>query len=238
MTTIDTSRLVYPGSSRDRDADSPAAGTRWAWAGVGAAVSAITAVVGSMNAGAVYDPDLAGDALGLTEKLADQTAAILVFHTAALVSMVLLVPFTAGLHRHLSARVPAVSLLPGAAAIGLVLVMTSQLMGTALDTEFVFGIQDPDLLVPETAVLWGHWINTVPWLWVGAGVTALSVGIAGRRYGAVAGWLTWTSLVVGGLTLLVGVSPLQYMAGMSGPVWLLVAAIGLVVAARRSTSEA
>ena len=101
-------------------------------------------------------------------------------------------------------------------------------MGSALTTEFVFGVQDPELLVPETAVFFGHWIGTVPWVWAGAGVTALAVGIAGRSFNAVARWLTWTSLVLGAITTLFGISPLQYMAGMFGPIWLTVAAIGLL----------
>lgn len=29
-------------------------------------------------------------------------------------------------------------------------------MVSALTTEFVFGVQDPELLVPETAVFFGH----------------------------------------------------------------------------------
>jgi hypothetical protein len=41
-----------------------------------------------------------------------------------------------------------------------------------LTTEFVFGVNDSDLVVPATAVFFGHWIGTVPWLWVGAGVAA------------------------------------------------------------------
>jgi hypothetical protein len=101
-------------------------------------------------------------------------------------------------------------------------------MGTALDTEFIFGTTDPDLLVPETAVFFGHWVGTVPWLWVGAGVAALSLGLAGRNFGAVPRWLTWVSLVLGVVITLFGISPLQYVAGMFGPIWVIVAAIGLI----------
>ena len=60
-------------------------------------------------------------------------------------------------------------LLPQVAASGLLLVSVAQLMGTALTTEFVFGLQDSDDIGAEAAVFFGHWIGTVPWLWAGAG---------------------------------------------------------------------
>jgi hypothetical protein len=145
-----------------------------------------------------------------------------------MVAALLLVVFAAGLCRHLQSSTPAGHLAPQVARSGLLLVSVALLMGSSLTTEFVFGIQDPDLLVPETAVFFGHWIGTVPWVWAGAGVAALAVGVAGRRYAAVPGWLTWVSLVLGTLTTLFAISPLQYMAGMTGPLWLLVTAVALL----------
>ncbi len=210
-------------------ADAPVVtGKGWAIAGTVAGVASLVSIVGSSMAGAVYDKTVAGDAAGITEKLSDQIPQILVMHTGAMVSAVLLLVFAPGLRRFLAARVPTGSLLPDVAAGGLALVAVAQLMGSALTTEFVFGLTDTDQVLPETAVFFGHWIGTVPWLWVGAGVAALAVGIAGRKFGAVPGWLVWTSLVLGGLTTLFGISPLQYMAGMTGPLWLTVAAIGLI----------
>jgi hypothetical protein len=211
-----------------RRADRPAQGRGWVYAGIGAGLASIASVGASMGAGAVYDPKLAGDADGIVDKLADQIAPILVMHTGAIVSAVLLLVFAAGLRRRLVAVVPEGSLLPQVAASGLLLVSVAQLMGSALTTEFVFGLQEPEKMVPEAAVFFGHWIGTVPWLWVGAGVTALALGIAGRSFGAVAKWLTWTSLVLGALTTLVGISPMQYLAGMLGPIWLTIAALGLL----------
>jgi len=38
--------------------------------------------------------------------------------------------------------------------------------------------------------------------------------------------------VLGGLTAVFLVSPLQYMAGMTGPVWLVVVSLGLLRPAR------
>ncbi|RNL62387.1 hypothetical protein EFK50_11465 [Nocardioides marmoriginsengisoli] len=203
-------------------------GKGWAIAGTTAGLASIVSIVGSAMSGAAYDKSVAGDAVGITEKLSEQTASILLMHTGAMFSAVLLLVFAPGLRRYLQARVPVSSLLPDVAAGGLLLVVVAQLMGTALTTEFAFGLADTDQVVPETAVFFGHWIGTVPWLWVGAGVAALALGIAGRRHGAVPGWLVWTSLVLGGLTTLFGVSPLQYMAGMTGPIWLTAAALGLL----------
>ncbi|MFI7066076.1 hypothetical protein ACIBL3_34130 [Kribbella sp. NPDC050124] len=178
------------------------------------------------SAAAQYE--LAGNAAGITAKLAEQTGPILAMHIAAMLSAVLLLVFAAGLRRRLVTTTPEGSLLPQVASSGLMLVSVALLMGSALTTEFVFGVKEPELLVPESAVFFGHWIGTVPWLWVGAGVAALALGIAGRKFKTVAPWLAWVSLVLGGLTVFLGVSPAQYMAGMTGPLWLTIAAVGLL----------
>lgn len=224
MTTLATDAT----SSTVRHTARPSQGKGWTYAGIGAGLAGIVGIVGSSMADAVYDDKIAGDAPAITDRLADQTVALLLLHTGAMVSALLLLVFAAGLHRRLRATTPEGSLIPQVAASGLLLVSVALLMGTALDTEFMFGVKDPDLLVPETAAFYGHWVNTVPWLWVGAGVAALALGLAGRRHRAVAGWLTWTSLVLGTLTTLFGISPLQYMAGAVGPLWLTIAAVGLL----------
>lgn len=200
----------------------------WAAAGLVAGVASLVTVVASSLADGVYDPSVAGDAPRIADKLADQIPQILVMHTAAMISAVLLLVFAPGLRRFLAAHVPKGSLLPDVAAGGLMLVSVAQLMGSALTTEFVFGLTDPERVVPENAVFFGHWIGTVPWLWVGAGVSALALGRAGRVFGVVPTWLAWTSLVLGGLTTLLGMSPLQYLGGIIGPLWLTLAPLGLL----------
>ena len=35
----------------------------------------------------------------------------------------------------------------------------------------------------------GHWIGTIPWLWLGAGVTGVAVAVAALRHGAAPRWL-------------------------------------------------
>lgn len=213
-------------------------GRGWAVAGLFAGVAGLVSIVASSLADGVYDTSVAGDAPGIVDKLADQIPQILVMHTAAMTSAVLLLVFAPGLRRFIAARVPQASLLPDVAAGGLMLVSVAQLMGSALTTEFVFGLTDPEQVVPETVVFFGHWIGTIPWLWVGAGVTALAVGRAGRQFGVVRAWLAWTSLALGALTTLLGVSPLQYLAGMSGPLWLTLAALGLLRTAASTEAPA
>ncbi|HEY7719745.1 MAG TPA: hypothetical protein VH915_13370, partial [Pedococcus sp.] len=79
-------------------------GRGWVLAGLGAGVLAIAGVVASGMVGAVYDPDLAGDADAITARLSDQVPQILAFHTATMLSCVLLVLFAVGLHRQLQRR--------------------------------------------------------------------------------------------------------------------------------------
>ena len=221
---------------------SPRSGTRsrsgppgrgWVVAGIGAGVLGIVGGIAGGMVDAVYDPQAAGDAAAITDKLATQVPEIIVFHTATMVSCVLLVLFAVALHRQLQQRTGPDSLVPGVAAAGLGLVAVAQLIGAGLTTEFAFAlVEDTDLVLPESATFFNHWIGTIPWLWGGAGLTGLAVASAALRDGAYARWLGWTSLVLGGITALFLVSPLQYMAGMTGPVWLVVVAVGLLRTSR------
>lgn len=61
-----------------------------------------------------------------------------------MLSALLLLVFAAGLRRRLMEVLPAGSLLPQVAASGLLLVSVTLVMGTALTTEFVFGVDDSD----------------------------------------------------------------------------------------------
>jgi hypothetical protein len=200
---------------------------------VGAGLAGLVSIGASMQIDAVYAPDVAGDPAAIVGRLAEQTGAILTFHTATMLGLALLVVFAAGLRRRLAGQLPSRSLLPDFAAAGLGLVAVAQLMGSGLTTEFVFGVSQPeDQLVPEAAVFFGHWVGTIPWLWVGAGIAGVAVAVAALRHGATARWVGWVGAVLGGVTLLLGLSPLQYMAGMTGPLWLLVTAFGLALGDR------
>lgn len=227
MTTTVTPPVTTGGTARRT------ASRSWALAGIGAGLAGIGSVVASGFTGAVYDEKIAGDAVAITERLAELTTQILVFHVATMVSALLLVVFAVGLRRRLASALPADSLLPGVASAGLMLVAAAQLLGSGLTTEFVFGVQDVDLMVPETAAFFSHWMGTIPWLWGTAGLAAVAVALAARRFGAVPRWLGLTSLVMGGLMLLIAVSPLQYMAGMVGPLWVTITAIGFAAGRTR-----
>jgi hypothetical protein len=201
----------------------------WIVAGVGAGLAGTGSIVGSSLSGAVYDSDLWGDPDAIADRMSELVPQILLFHTATMVSCALLVVFTAGLHRQLRQRTEPDSLLPGVAAGGLMLVAVAQLMGAGLTTEFAFAFAaGEDAFVPETVVFFGHWIGTVPWLWGGAGLAALAMASASFRQDAYPRWIGWTSVTLGGLTALFLVSPMQYMAGMTGPLWLTIVSLGLL----------
>ena len=198
----------------------------WALAGVGSGLAGIGVVVTTGMVDAVYHPDVAGDPDRIVERLADQTGAMLAFHTLAMVGTVLLVAFATGLYRRLQAATGTVSALPLVAFAGLFGTAVVGVLGSGLDTEFIFGLMnEADAVDPGNAALYNHWIGTIPWLWVLSGLTGLALYAAGRA-GAVPRWIGLVGLVLGGLTLLLGISPLQYLAGMTGPVWLLVTALG------------
>jgi hypothetical protein len=185
--------------------------------------------------GSVYDEDLIGDPGGIAADLADKTVAIGAFHTATLVGAVLLVVFAAGLQRRLRARLGNDHLAPPIAFAGLVGTAVVSVLGTGLDTEFI-AVTDQEFINPASAAMFNHWIGTIPWCWVLAGVSAAAVYVAARA-GAVPRWIGRTSLVLGGITLVAGVSPLQYLAGMTGPLWLLVVALGFAMGDKEFRAE-
>ncbi|MET0434791.1 MAG: hypothetical protein ABW025_11535, partial [Cellulomonas sp.] len=204
----------------------------WALAGIAAGLTGLVGIQASMALGVNWE-ETAGDADAIIADLSGRTGALLVFHTATIVSAVLAVVFAAGLSRRLSQQAPAGSLLPPVAGAGLLLVAVAGLLGSGLDTQFMFGFADVDLIVPESGAFFSDWIATIPWLWVGAGLSGVAVAVAALRHAAAPRWLGWVGAVLGGLTLLLGMSPLQYMAGFTGPLWLLVTAIGFAVGDRR-----
>ena len=204
----------------------------WALVGAVAGLAGIVGIQASSTIDAVYVSEGVADAAAITERLAEQRSSILVEHIALILSAVLLLVFAAGLRRYLSRRLPSESLVPWVAAGGVLLTSVACLMGTGFTTEIVFGLGDTDLIVPEFAVFVGHWLGTIPWLWVGVGVSGIAVAVASLKHRALPLWIGWTSAVLGGITALFGVSPLQYMAGFTGPVWVLVVSIGFFFGAR------
>jgi hypothetical protein len=208
----------------DRPATAP---TRWALAGLGAGIAGIVSIVSSTMVDAVYDEKIQGDAAAISERLGDKIAPMLAFHLSAMVAAVLMVVFAAGLFRRLRATAPRDSVLPVIALSGVLITAVVVILGAGLDTEFIFAAKDPSVVVPEAATMYNHWIGTVPWCWGLMGLSGLALfGLS--RAGGVPRWIGLVGLVGGGLTLLLGISPLQYMAGFTGPVGLTVIALGFL----------
>src|SRR5690606_13385966 len=126
-------------ATQDRQ-DAPRRGRGWTVAGLVAGLTGAAGIQTSMTAGApAYAPENAGDAAAVVAGLAETIGLLLAFHVRTMVSVVTLVVFAAGLHRRLREHLPAGSLLPAVASSGLGLVSVAGLMGTGLNTEFVFG---------------------------------------------------------------------------------------------------
>jgi len=213
--------------ARTEQAPSPARTRGWAVSGVIAGLLGLVTIVVSMG---LWDPDLDySDPTAIADRLREAQAQLIVMHVAMVTGMVALVVFAVGLARRLSDTLPEGSLLGGIAAAGIGLTAVASLLGSGLDTEFLFAADAVEDGVPEVIAFYDHWIATIPWLWVGAGLTGVVVAIAALRYKAAPRWIGIVGLTLGGLTLLLGISPLQYMAGFLGPVWLLVTAIGFTV---------
>lgn len=204
----------------------------WALSGVGAGLAGAASIWLSLSVSPPMDPDSPLTPEQVVDHYSTMVPNLIGFHLATVLAAVLLLPFAAGLHRRLAGQAPAGSLHPTVASLGLTVLSAVLVLGSGLNTQFVFGFLTPELLVPSDASFYSHWVATIAWLWVTAGVSGIAVGLAAVRHGAAGKGLGIASLVLGGLTLLLGVSPLQYMAGFVGPVWLLVVAVGLLVGDR------
>lgn len=212
----------------------PAVARTWAIVGAAAGLAGVIAIQASLTVDAVYNEKYAGDADSITDRLGDFVPNILALHFGTMIAAVLLLVFAAGLRRRLEAQAPTGSLLPTVAAGGLLLTSVAALMGGAFTTEIVFGLESSDVaLDPEFAAVVGHWIGTVPWLWIGSGVTGVAVAVAALRHQAAPRWIGWVGAVLGGITLLFGLSPLQYLAGFTGPVLVLALGLGFAFGDRR-----
>ena len=118
------------------------------------------------------------------------------------------------------------------ALVGLAGTAVISILGSGLDTEFAMPATDDTIIVDDgSAAIYNHWIGTIPWLWTLVGLAGLAIFVAARS-GAVPRWLGIVGLVLGGLTVVLGVSPLEYMAGVTGVLWLLVTAVGFTVGDR------
>jgi hypothetical protein len=200
----------------------------WSVAGIGAGLAGIGILVTTTMVNGVYDEDLAGHPEQIADRIAGQTGAMFAFHSIAVVGALLMVVFAAGLFARLRA-VAADSAAPVIALAGLLGTAVVVVLGSGLDTEFMMSLsQDQDSVDIYNTALYNHWIGTIPWVWVLAGLAGLATFAVSRR-GGVPRWIGRVGLVLGGLTVLLGVSPLEYMAGATGALMVLVTAIGFTV---------
>jgi hypothetical protein len=218
-------------ATSDGGRPSPRRRRLWALAGVGAALSGVATVVTSSMAGTVYEPRFARDVTGLSDAMVSDAPVLLIFHVVTVLGAILAVVFAAGLHRRLSAAPAGDSALPLVAFAGMFGTAVVSILGSGLDTEFVVPMLAGETVDDTAASTYGHWIGTVPWVWVLSGLTALSLHVASRR-GLLPRWLGRVGLIFGVLILVLGVSPVQYMAIVPGVVWLMATSLGLLVGDR------
>lgn len=201
----------------------------WALAGLGSAVLGAGTIVTSSAAGYVYEDRFShGSVEGVGKALDDKAGVLFAFHSITALGAVLMIVFGAGLFRRLRVA-GSDSLAPVVALVGLAGTAVVSVLGSGLDTEFMMAAGQADVTVDDgSAAIYGHWIGTIPWLWTLVGLAGLAVFVASRA-GVAPRWLGLVGLVLGGLTVLLGVSPLEYMAGLTGVLWLLVTALGFTV---------
>ena len=153
------------------------------------------------------------------------------FHSLTALGAVLMLVFAAGLHRRLRSVMPD-SIVPTVAGAALAGTAVVSILGSGLDTEFMMALAGNSDVPDSSAALYNNWIGTIPWLWTLAGLAGLGLYAAARQ-GVVARWVGRVGLVLGGLTVLLGISPLEYMSGVTGALWLLVTSLGFAFGDRR-----
>jgi hypothetical protein len=209
----------------------------WALAGIGAGVCGIATIVTSSMVDTVYQKQYETNVDGIAADLHDKAGILFAFHSITALGAVLMVVFAAGLFRRLRAGMSdsADSIVPVLAAAGLVGTAVVSILGSGLDTEFMMPMAGDAGVQDSSAAMYNHWVGTIPWLWTLAGLAGLALYAASRR-GVVPRWTGRTGLVLGGLTVLLGISPLEYLSGATGTLWLVVTAAGFVLGDRRFRS--
>lgn len=210
----------------------------WAIAGIAGAASSFAAVALSMMLSPEYVEGAQITAERISEELIAKTPILIAFHVLALAAAMLNIVFAAGLRRRLRDALGPRSLVPFVAFAGMLLVAVAQMMGTGLDTEFLFGADDPSFFLPSDVGLYSHWVATIPWVWFGGGIAGIAVAAASvtpqNPERSVPTWISMTGWLLGGLTLLVALSPLQYLAVLPGTIWLGLTALGFAAFDRRA----
>ena len=236
MTTVTTQNPVRSdlASNEAEDADHTITPSRlWAVAGIGAALAGAATIVTSSMVDIVYGDEFSGTTDGVAQAVYDKGPVLFAFHSITALGALLMVVFGAGLFRRLRTELPD-SLAPVVALVGLAGTAVVSVLGSGFDTEFMMpGPDDKPGYADSSAAIYNHWVGTIPWLWTLVGLAGLAVFVAARSR-AVPRWIGVVGLVLGGLTVALGVSPLEYMSGVTGVLWLLVTAVGFTVGDRSS----
>jgi hypothetical protein len=217
---------LLPAEERPADLEQRSSSRLWALSGLGAGLLGVATIVTSSMVDVVYRDEFKGTTDGVTEALHDKTGVLFAFHSITTLGAVLMVVFAAGLFRRLR-RGAGDSIAPTVAFGGMLGTAVVSVMGAGLDTEVMMALSTGDKgTVPDsTASFYNNWIGTIPWVWVLAGLAGLAV-YATSRLGVVPRWIGRVGLVMGGLAVLLGVSPLEYMAGPVAALWLVVTSAG------------
>jgi hypothetical protein len=216
------------------------AGRGWAAAGVLAGVAGYAA----MEAGTRFappDPAAYADAGQMVDGYAGLGPGLVAVELALyVIAAFAVVVFGAGLRRLLAVQCPAGSLVPDVAWAGTLLVAALCFVGSGPATEVFFGLLHAAETDPDITVSLVRMMDTLPWVWGGLALTVAAVAYGALRHGAAPRWLGVVSIVftvlVGGLAM----APLQYLAGMAGAVWLVLAGVACLVSrgARPATMRA
>jgi hypothetical protein len=204
----------------------------WALSGLTAGVLGIGTIVTSSMVDVVYRKEFQGTTAGVADALHEKAGVMFAFHSITTLGALLMVVFAAGLFRRLRAGAGD-SVAPMVAFAGLLGTAVVSVLGAGLDTEIMMPLaaQDPGIVPDSTASFYNNWIGTIPWCWALVGLAGLSVFVAGRLR-VVPRWMGNLGLVLGGLTALLGVSPLEYMAGVTGALWLVGTSLGFLLGDR------
>lgn len=179
----------------------------WAWSGVAAGILSIAASQASRMASVNWELTQ-GDAEAMLMDASGKQSTYLAFHVLAVLALLSLTVFGAGLKRRLDERTPSASLYGQVAFAGLLLTAGALLLGSGLDTQFVLGLSAQSAYVPESAAFYTDWVATIPWVWAASGLAAIAVAVPSLKYRAVPRWIGIVSLVFGILILLTEASPL------------------------------
>jgi len=234
MTTVTTQNPVRSdlASTEAGGADHTTTSSRlWAVAGIGAALAGAGTIVTSSAVDIVYRDEFLGTTDGVAQAISDKSPVLFAFHSITALGALLMIVFAAGMFRRLRTALPH-GIAPVVALVGLAGTAVVSILGSGLDTEFMMpGPDDKPGYADSSAAIYNHWVGTIPWLWTLVGLAGLAVFVAARSR-AVPRWLGIVGLVLGGLTVVLGVSPLEYMSGVTGVLWLLVTAVGFTVGDR------